>query len=202
MNAAAQPHLVWVLFLASLMIGVGLGYMRGGRLRSTAIPTSALILIILALGAQIAIGRISGFQTSVVMVFSYLVALSCLALIWRSVRILNASRLSRIAVVILVVGTLLNAVVIIANGGMPVSPRALELAGQADTDVSGGLLPKHVDLDSATHLRALADVIPVRPLHTVVSVGDILVLLGITAFVAASMAGTRPRHDEVVATLQ
>jgi Family of unknown function (DUF5317) len=185
-------NLVWILFLGAVAIGVAVGYVRGGRLSHVSIPMSAVLLVGLAFAVQATVGRISAVPPSLALAASYSVALICLIVIWRRVRTSEAATLTRFAVVMLVVGTMLNTAVIVSNGGMPVSRRALELAGHAGASVSGGLLPKHLYLTSETNLRALADVMPVPPLRTVVSIGDVFVLFGISAIVAASMIGTRP----------
>ena len=53
--------------------------------------------------------------------------------------------------------------------------------------VSSGHLYKHVAATASSDLRPLGDVIPLRPLKTVVSVGDIVMLAGIATIVAAGM---------------
>ena len=79
------------------------------------------------------------------------------------------------------IGTAANLVVMLANGAsMPVSTRAAELAGAPS--VAG---VRHGFADSSSHLTWLGDVIPIEPLHIVVSVGDVALLVGILWFVAA-----------------
>lgn len=71
-------------------------------------------------------------------------------------------------------GMVLNVTVISANGAMPVSRRAEEVAGMlADPGV------KHEVLGSNTLLPWLADVIPIPVLHRLISPGDILIAFGI-----------------------
>lgn len=59
--------------------------------------------------------------------------------------------------------------------------------------------PKNVPAGTDTMLGWLADVVPVPPLRTVVSVGDLLLALGVAVLVAALMRG-RPRPREEVIT--
>lgn len=73
-------------------------------------------------------------------------------------------------------GFVLNVTVIAANGAMPVSQRAAELAGLENI---GELGIKHELLDDDTALSWLADVIPVPGTEKVVSLGDILLAGGI-----------------------
>jgi Family of unknown function (DUF5317) len=88
------------------------------------------------------------------------------------------------------VGIVLNIVVISANGAMPVSARAIEIANTGRITEESGV--KHERLDDDTILPWLADVIPVPPLRTIISVGDIVLALGIGYFVfVRTMSGGR-----------
>jgi hypothetical protein len=102
-------------------------------------------------------------------------------------------RAAGFAVVLL--GLALNAAVITANQGMPVTRGALEGSGQIATlpeltaDEDG---QKHFLADDDTRLLPLGDVIPVgSPIRQAISVGDILVHLGIGWFIVMAM---RPRE--------
>jgi hypothetical protein len=76
-------------------------------------------------------------------------------------------------------GMLLNVIVITANGGMPVSERAAEIAQMPITEI--GI--KHELLTDQTRLPWIADVIPVPVVHRVISAGDILLMSGIALLV-------------------
>jgi hypothetical protein len=90
-------------------------------------------------------------------------------------------------------GLLLNALVIVANGGMPVSAAASLRAG---LDPAAAVAdPRHQPEDAATTLRPLGDVIPVplpaRP--EVISVGDLLGAAGLAQLIVSAMLlGHRP----------
>lgn len=90
-------------------------------------------------------------------------------------------------------GSLLNLVVIAANGGkMPVSAEAMARAGVKDIP-----LGTHMYLDAGTRLPFLADVIPVswhKPNPVVISVGDILITVGIFIFIQHVMLGGKGRR--------
>ena len=78
-------------------------------------------------------------------------------------------------------GLLLNAVVVLANGAMPVSVEAAARAGLATGPIAGGEDPRHELADDDTRLRWLGDWIPapwpVRP--EVLSPGDVLLAAGL-----------------------
>ncbi|MCA1824836.1 MAG: DUF5317 domain-containing protein [Mycobacteriales bacterium] len=91
-------------------------------------------------------------------------------------------------------GFLLNALVVAANGAMPVSLDAAARAGVAVSNVYDGIDAKHRVLGASTRLRALSDVVPV-PLpygSNVVSVGDIVLSAGIGVLVASGMRRPGP----------
>jgi hypothetical protein len=71
------------------------------------------------------------------------------------------------------VGSLLNEVVILANGGMPVDPQALAASGKPPP--SDGL---HVILGPDTRLSLLADVLLAPVVNNIYSVGDVVLAVG------------------------
>ncbi len=74
---------------------------------------------------------------------------------------------------LIAIGSVLNLVVVVTNGGMPVDSGALALAGaNAPTDVL------HTALTAQTMLAALADVVPVPLVRGVYSVGDLAIAVG------------------------
>lgn len=98
---------------------------------------------------------------------------------------------------LVLIGLALNAAVIVANGGMPVSAEAIERSGQ------GEMMQVLIDEGAAKHhlmteddvLTPLADVIPIPPpVGQIVSVGDLFVYAGIVWLVVVVMRGrTRPK---------
>lgn len=86
----------------------------------------------------------------------------------------------------LAAGLTLNAVVVVANGGMPVLPLAALSAGGSE----GSWIPPlgdfvHLVAGVGSRLLALADVIPVpAPVRSVVSGGDVVLLAGVAAVIA------------------
>ncbi len=92
-------------------------------------------------------------------------------------------------------GLLLNVVVVIANGAMPVSHWAAERAGlsRADLGLAGDAMREPAR--GSTRVRFLGDVIPVAlPIRPqVVSPGDVLVAAGI-GLLLVSARGAQPRR--------
>ncbi|HZA19769.1 MAG TPA: DUF5317 domain-containing protein [Actinomycetota bacterium] len=93
------------------------------------------------------------------------------------------------------VGLVLNVLVIAANGAMPVSAEVIEAAGGSDTEEIGGL--KHERLTDDTRFAFLGDVIAVPGLREVLSLGDVLLALGIAYFVFSrtTAEARRGRHS-------
>lgn len=94
----------------------------------------------------------------------------------------------RAGIAVIVAGWALNALVITANAGMPLSTWAYAQSGQTDEITAGeGGFYKIVVADSDTVLRPLGDVIPIRAIAQVVSIGDILIVAGIGIVVVVAM---------------
>ena len=93
--------------------------------------------------------------------------------------------------VLICTGLALNALVILFNGGMPVTREAIVRSGQGSTLpalIAGEGGDKHHLADSGSQLLILGDVIPLpRPVGQAVSVGDIVLDAGLAWYVAASM---------------
>jgi uncharacterized protein DUF5317 len=108
----------------------------------------------------------------------------------------------RLAATVALTGAGLNALVMLANGGMPVSSRAaaevgIELTAHGDDSASRQVVAddpsaRHVVLDDDTRFGFLGDVVPVDlgPVQAVASVGDFVLLTGVAL---ATMALTRTR---------
>lgn len=90
-------------------------------------------------------------------------------------------------------GMALNVLVIALNGAMPVLVSSAEKAGVAESLGSASF--KHERLDEDTVLPWFGDAIPVPPFREVLSVGDVILALGLCRVVDARMTiGKRPRH--------
>ena len=93
-------------------------------------------------------------------------------------------------------GFLLNAIVVTANGAMPVDPRAAARAGVSIGHLSDGLDAKHEIRDDDTALPLLSDIIavPIPGGHgsNVLSVGDVVLAAGIGILVLNSTIAPAP----------
>jgi hypothetical protein len=100
-------------------------------------------------------------------------------------------------VTLIAIGALCNLVVISVNNGMPVSRDALQRAGLGDPFSGPGastMKGAHHALTDGTHLRFLADVIPISVTANVVSVGDIVIWAGLLLLVAQLMVGPKGKR--------
>jgi len=75
--------------------------------------------------------------------------------------------------ILILVGGVLNLMVVIANGGMPVDMAALAVAGAGMTNDA-----LHVVSGDSTLAKPLADVIPIALFRSVYSVGDVSIAVG------------------------
>jgi hypothetical protein len=111
-----------------------------------------------------------------VLIISYLLLIFVLLKNWRYI----SARL-------ILLGVAMNFIAILANGGlMPVSPEARDLAGMLPVGIgqvlphgSGILLPLE-----QTRLWFLTDIIPVRAIYGIFSLGDAIMLCGLGLFMA------------------
>lgn len=158
-----------------LVLGVALsaGLLRGGSLASLADTRLRwLVLLFEGLLIQVAFdiwdppGLTASGGLAVLLVSNVAVA---------GFLVLNA----RIPGMLLIgLGLLLNSLVITANQAMPVSATAAARAGLEPPPVSSDDI-KHERLDSSTRLGWLGDVIAVPGLKEVLSLGDVVLALGV-----------------------
>ncbi len=99
---------------------------------------------------------------------------------------------------LLAAGLLLNAVVVLANGAMPVSAYAAARAGVPAAAVEAirvGADPRHESAGARTRLRLLGDVVPVpTPLRReVLSPGDCVAAAGLALLIVTGMRRRRVR---------
>lgn len=166
--------LVVVVLVGALVVG----WLRGGSLdRLGSLPLRSRALVVLALVVQLVGTLVGGPLHAVGLAVSAALVVGFLARN-RGVR----------GTGLVALGLLANALVVGANGAMPVR---LEAAARAGTGVSSLVLgdSRHELEGPGTRLRLLGDVIavplPVRP--EVVSVGDVLVAAGLGQLVVLGM---------------
>lgn len=166
--------------------GLALGLAVGGRVRALArLRFRAPLLLWPAAGLQLGAGWLAPSRRPLAVGLAYAVVGAWLLLnaAWHAGPI-------RAALGLLALGWVLNGVPIVANGGMPVSMAALRQVGApATVSVRDGHLFKHVPASRDTVLVGLGDVVPVPALRTVVSVGDLVMVVAVMLVVAFAMAG-------------
>ncbi len=105
--------------------------------------------------------------------------------------------LSRWPMIPILAGTLMNFAVVLANGGfMPVSGASLLYAGydMSRIPASGVLDMNHILLTAQTRLSFLSDIIAIPrpyPFPQIISVGDVVMCLGMFLFIVIGMSPKR-----------
>lgn len=180
-----MPFVVTVVLLA-----VATSYARGGRMRNIAtaplhhgwlLGVGVVLQIAVDLGAARGWLGVDAWWTYGLLLVSQLFVVGWVV----------ANR-HLPGLVLVAAGLAANALVMAANGSMPVSPDAIAALGIGDVEVPPG---KHVLLDDATRLPWLADVIPVPPLRSIISVGDILLAIGLLPLTHRLMTWPLPSND-------
>ena len=181
---------ILVVIVVSLVIGLA----RGGTLHNLAeLHLAGWPLVFLALAVQ-AFGSFAGLL-GVPGAAAFYVAGMVLSALLVTYFVVRNRRLPGMALIAL--GFLLNALVVAANGAMPVEQAAADRAGISTVGLYRNTDAKHELADEGTVLRPLADVIPVplpRPLHrgsNVLSVGDVVLAAGIGVLVVNAMLRVR-----------
>jgi hypothetical protein len=163
-----------------------IGWTTGGSLaRLGEVPLHGWRLVIAAVAAAIGgvlAGSAGGWFGRAAGVAGLVIAATCLLVLMARNRRVEG-------VPLIALGLLLNALVVGTNGAMPVSLYAEARAGVSTGSIVEGNSPRHEIAGADTHLRRLADVIPVplpvRP--ETVSAGDILIVAGAGLLILAGM---------------
>jgi hypothetical protein len=178
------------LFVPIIVLAVLLGYALGGRLRRLEqLPLRWWWFVLAGLAVQFLplpegeTGRDLLVRTGVLAISYGLLLLFAFA----NVRLPGMW--------LIALGLACNALVIVANGGMPVGEEALRDSGQTDlleAIVEQGA-DKHHLLDDGDVLTFLADVIAVpSPVGQVISIGDVFVYLGLLWLIVWAMRERSP----------
>jgi hypothetical protein len=159
---------LWILLVLAVAVVVGL--LRGGKLRNlTEIRVRAWWMLMIGFGAQIGAEFLPSSRHSLAVGLVLVSYLPLLLFVW-----LNRQSAG---LWIAGIGVLMNFTVIAVNGGMPVLPIAVELAGGSGELALGA---KHVLLTGSTRLPFLADIVPLP--GSVVSLGDVFLAIGVAVF--------------------
>jgi uncharacterized protein DUF5317 len=150
------------MLVSGLVAGLVLGLASGGNLRNLAkVSVTLSPALIAGVIARLAAPFLGGLAFAASIAGLLLVAIVALAN-----RALPGAWL-------IAFGALLNGVVTLLNGGMPIDPGALALLGKAPP--SDGL---HVILGPDTRLPFLADVLLIPVIGNIYSVGDVVLAVG------------------------
>jgi hypothetical protein len=172
------------LIMFTVVAATVVGLLAGGTLRD--FPSTRIRGAWLALAGVVLQFIPLGGAAGIAMLYASFVALMAFAF-------LNI-RVHGFALILL--GLALNATVIVANQGMPVTRNALEGSHQSatlnDLIANGGA--KHHLADTGTNLLQLGDVIPLgEPVDQAISVGDVCMQLGAAWFIVFCMPRRHPR---------
>ena len=178
------------LVLLVVAAGLAVGQLRGGTLGGVRVGRlRALPLALVAVVLQVLLGLpLPRPGTRLPVLGALLVAsLLLLAVTW-------ANR-SLPGMVLVAFGILANLLVVVSNGGMPISPTAMQRAGIAATRPTLRQLgPKYVPEETDTRLAVLDARLAVPALRTVVSAGDVVAYAGLLLLVQGLMVpGARGR---------
>ncbi|MDJ0959882.1 MAG: DUF5317 domain-containing protein [Acidimicrobiia bacterium] len=158
-----------IVLAASVIVSL----FRGGKLANLPdIYARGWLLLILGFGMQIVGNRLGEDQHELAVA---LVLISYVPLL-----LVAALNRTSPGMWIAGIGILMNFIVMAANGGMPVLPEAVELAGGDATSLTA-FSAKHVLLDSTTRFPFLADIIPLP--GSVISLGDVFFAIGLGVFI-------------------
>lgn len=179
------------LLLLALAAGLVAGYARGGRLRRLGErPPVRSRLILTALGAY-AVGVAGSW------VWEPLLPVMT-ALCWFTLGFYAWLNRSYHGARLVALGLAVNGLVIMLNGGMPVSTDAQQRAGVAVTGAEAAETGRVTVVDETTRLPWLGKTIPVAfpPRPEAVSPGDVAVAAGVIAALATAMTGRRTAAAE------
>lgn len=178
-----------LIFPLGALCGLAIGRARGGRLRGLAeLRFHAPLLLCLAFLVHAGLGVLPAGRRPLAIGFAYAAV---------GVWLVANARLHhgplRLALALLAAGWLSNVIPMLLNGGMPVSLDGLRSVGAPATiSVTEGQFYKHVPAGGHTVLPELGDVIPVRPLASVISIGDIVMFVGLVVLVVSAMTRQSP----------
>ena len=176
--------MVMILVLVVIVVAIALAYVRGGSLDALARTRFRWVWVLF--GALLVQAAFDIWDPSWLEDTADLVILVASNV---GVAVFLARNWSLPGMPVASAGMLLNAIVISANGAMPVSSRSAELAGHEGPIRDAGF--KHEIMGPDTLLPWLGDVIPIPVLQTVISVGDVLLALGIGWLVYRRMTAGR-----------
>jgi hypothetical protein len=178
-----------MIVVVSIALGLGLRVLVGGTLRDLAhvhLRGEAALLPLLVLQGLLPAMNLTGTAARVAFAFWILSLPVLISVVW-----INRGHAGMLA---LGLGLALNLLVVVLNGGMPVSALAVSFASPSATSASVSIPAGdfvHQVMSSATRLACLGDVLPLPGpswIRLVASPGDILLYSGLATFLAVSHA--------------
>lgn len=177
-----------MILLLSLAIGVLAGWLTGGRLRNLADVRlrgeSGLIALVFATAlVPRAFERAGVWWHEPLLAVWAVMMVVIIWLCWMNRAVPGSWFIGA--------GLLSNLIVVLGNGGMPVSEWAVRTVGgggAAVTRLAGAAF--HLPASSA-RLELLGDIIPVPGLRMVLSTGDLFMMVGVAVLIAWGMRGGR-----------
>ncbi len=172
-----------LILIIVLALAVAAGFAAHGSLRPFerlrvhlwGLAITGLFLQVIPLPREATSAAVGG-----VFAVSYLLLIAC---VWVNRRLPAAG--------LILIGLVLNMIVVVPNGGMPVSAQAIRIAGGTveDLPAADGSAKHHLMTEDDV-LRPLGDVIPgPPPLSDVLSIGDLFLYAGLACFVVLVMLG-------------
>lgn len=177
-----------MLFTAvAVAVGIAVGLLTGGRLQHLGERTfHAVPLLVAGVALQLLSGVLTGVSVALVLL-SYVLLLAFCGL-----------NLRLVGMGVVLAGLAMNSLVIAVNGGMPVRRSAVVAAGIAGYDDIPEIRlegKRHFE-DDDDRLMFLADIIPIPLLQEVLSIGDVVMSVGVASVLAHLLRPPRPpRHN-------
>jgi hypothetical protein len=180
------------LFAFALALGVVLGYILHGRLSNLALIRVRWWGIIPA-ALVLQLGPLPQGGGTDLLIRTIILSLS-----YAMIVVFTLVNVRVPGMVLIMVGVIANFAVIAANGGMPVSADALRDSEQnvVLTEMRRSAPDTHHLVTEGDSLTFLGDVIGVPPpVARAISIGDIIVCLGLIWFIASSMRSPNARKE-------
>ncbi|MCA1840363.1 MAG: DUF5317 domain-containing protein [Actinobacteria bacterium] len=175
------------------MAGIAIGLIRGGRFSNlSSIKFRYPWLVFVGLAIQIAGELLAAFVNPAFREGGR--GLTTLAVSYAALIAFVVLNREQPGASLIALGLALNLLVILPNGGMPVSAHAAHIAGFDPSGYLGTAL-KHRAMGPGTIFSWLGDVIPIPGLGKVVSVGDIVLGLGVGVLTQSIVRGTNPPRE-------
>ncbi len=174
-----------LLTIFAITIGCAIGRIRGGKLSGVNLARFHRPgVLVLALTTMLVLNLIGP-------AFPLLWALiGTFALFFFGFRNLQLS-----GMIVLLIGLLMNTAPLLANGAVPVSELALISVGDVDDSGLAVIDGLRESTDTATAFAAFGDVIPVPIFNTVVSIGDLIMLVALADIMTNLFLRSRRRED-------